>query len=102
MADVKKAGSGKPQTDASKKKTECAISRAEFNDKAKPILLKGVYDGAGANPQEFSLALAPGDFSTGSFGWKTAGEKATLVINGKTVRIQLGINLTVVGSKEVG
>lgn len=38
-------------------------------------------------------------FSTGSFGWYLNG-KTTLMVDGKAVSVQIGMNLTVVGSKE--
>lgn len=77
------------------KATKCAVSREEFIKHAKPMLIKGTMDG-----QEFSAVLGAGEFSTGSFGWKAGGDKATLTINGKPVKVQLSINLTVVGSKD--
>lgn len=85
----------KTKTDAASKKTECPISRETFLDKAKPVLIKIVYDG-----QEQSIVLGRKEFSTGSFGWTAGGEKATFVIGDEAVKVQLGINLTVVNSKE--
>lgn len=38
-------------------------------------------------------------FSTGSFGWNING-KTTIVVDGKPLSVQIGLNLTVVGSKE--
>jgi hypothetical protein len=38
-------------------------------------------------------------FSTGSFGWYLNG-KIVATIDGKPVSVQIGMNLTVVGSKE--
>ena len=40
------------------------------------------------------------EFSTGSFGWYLNG-KTTIEINGKQVSVQIGMNLTVVGSKDL-
>ena len=40
------------------------------------------------------------EFSTGSLGWYLNG-KATLEIDGKPVQVQIGLNLTLVGSKEL-
>ncbi|HVT10538.1 MAG TPA: hypothetical protein VHO67_23925 [Polyangia bacterium] len=39
------------------------------------------------------------EFSTGSFGWYHNG-KTTIVVDGKPLSVQIGLNLTVVGSKE--
>jgi len=38
-------------------------------------------------------------FSTGSFGWYYNG-KTTVMVDGKPLSVQVGLNLTVVGSKE--
>ncbi len=38
-------------------------------------------------------------FSTGSFGWYM-NSKTTVMIDGKAVSVQIGMNLTVVGSKD--
>ena len=39
------------------------------------------------------------EFSTGSFGWYING-KVNIQVDGKPVAVQVGLNLTVVGSKE--
>jgi uncharacterized protein YndB with AHSA1/START domain len=39
------------------------------------------------------------EFSTGSFGWYYNG-KTTITVDGKPLSVQIGMNLTVVGSKE--
>jgi hypothetical protein len=46
------------------------------------------------------MELAAGkEFSTGSFGWYLNG-KVLAPIDGKNVSVQIGMNLTVVGSKD--
>ena len=40
------------------------------------------------------------EFSTGSLGWYLNG-KATLEIDGKPVQVQIGLNLGLVGSKDL-
>jgi hypothetical protein len=40
------------------------------------------------------------EFSTGSLGWYLNG-KTTIEIDGKPVAVQIGLNLTIVGSKEL-
>lgn len=77
------------------KTTKCAVSKAQFLKHAKPLLLKGTMDG-----QEITLVLGVKEFSTGSFGWGAGGEKGALTIDGIPVKVQLGANFTVVGSKE--
>ena len=71
-------------------KTACPISRADFLAKAEPLKI---------DVNGFPMIAEPREFSTGSFGWFVNG-KATQVIDGKTVSIQVGMNLIVVGSKE--
>jgi hypothetical protein len=39
------------------------------------------------------------EFSTGSFGWYHNG-KTTITVDGKPLAVQVGLNLTVVGSKD--
>ena len=72
-------------------KTVCPISRADFLAKAEPIKI---------DLNGFPLTADPREFSTGSFGWYV-NAKAPVVIDGKTVQVQVGMNLTVVGSKEL-
>jgi hypothetical protein len=38
-------------------------------------------------------------FSTGSFGWYING-KTVVQVDGKSVSVQIGMNMTIVGSKE--
>jgi hypothetical protein len=73
------------------KKTTCPISRAAFRSQAKPITvtIAGV-----------PLVAEVKEFSTGSLGWYLNG-KTTVDVNGTTVSVQIGLNLTIVGSKEL-
>ena len=71
-------------------KTTCPISRADFLAKAEPLKI----DVGG-----FPMVAEPREFSTGSFGWYVNG-KASLTVDGKSVSVQVGMNLIVVGSKE--
>jgi uncharacterized Zn-binding protein involved in type VI secretion len=73
------------------KKTACPITRHEFRTQAKPITvtIAGV-------PQAAEVK----EFSTGSLGWYLNG-KTTVEINGTPVAVQIGMNLTIVGSKEL-
>lgn len=72
-------------------KTTCSVSRAEFRDKAKA--LKVEVNGV-------PMMAEVKEFSTGSFGWYLSG-KTAIEIDGKTVSVQVGANLTVIGSKEL-
>jgi hypothetical protein len=73
------------------KKTTCPITRAQFRAKAKPI--KVVIEG---KEQEAEVK----EFSTGSLGWYL-NSKISLVVDGISVPVQIGLNLTIVGSKEL-
>lgn len=72
-------------------KTNCPITREEFRSGAKAIkVMIG----------EVPLMAEVKEFSTGSLGWYLNG-KTTIEINGKPVSVQIGMNLTIVGSKEL-
>jgi hypothetical protein len=71
-------------------KSPCPVSLTQFNEKAEP--LKVVING-----QEM-LAEAKA-FSTGSFGWYL-NAKTMVTVDGKPVSVQIGMNMTIVGSKE--
>lgn len=73
------------------KKTTCPISREEFRANAKPITVQ-----IGQIP----LAAEVKEFSTGSLGWYLNG-KTSIEVNGVPVAVQIGMNLTIVGSKEL-
>jgi hypothetical protein len=71
-------------------KTPCPIDRGEFLKHAHPI----TFEIAGT-----SVTADPREFSTGSFGWYFTG-KVNIVVNDKKLPVQVGCNLTVVGSKD--
>jgi hypothetical protein len=71
-------------------KSASPLSRTQFIDKAEPV--KVVING-----QE--LTADKREFSSGSFGWYYNG-KITVQVDGKPLSVQVGLNLTVVGSKE--
>ena len=71
-------------------KTACPVSLAQFLEKAEP--LKVVING-----QEMLAEVK--QFSTGSFGWYMNG-KTMVTVDGKALSVQIGMNLTIVGSKE--
>lgn len=72
-------------------KNPCPIGRKEFMDNAKPES----FQLAGSN-----VIAEPKEFSTGSFGWYFSG-KVNIEVNGKKLPVQVGCNMTVVGSKTV-
>jgi hypothetical protein len=71
-------------------KTTCPVTKDEFQEKAQPVKVEvgGV-----------AMMAEPKQFSTGTFGWYLSG-KAPLTVDGKTVTVQIGANLVVIGSKE--
>ena len=67
-----------------------SITRSEFRNHAVglPVVINGV-----------SHTAVVKEFSTGSLGWNING-KTEVTINGKPVKVQIGLNLTIVGSKD--
>jgi hypothetical protein len=49
------------------------------------------------NGQEMTADVK--EFSTGSFGWNING-KTNITVDGKSLSVQIGMNMTVVGSKD--
>ena len=72
-------------------KTKSAITRAEFRESAKPI--KVVIN-------DIPMMAEVKEFSTGSLGWYS-NAKTTIDVGGKQVSVQIGMNLTIVGSKDL-
>jgi hypothetical protein len=72
-------------------KTNCPVSRSQFRAKAKPIAVT-----INNIPQIAEVK----EFSTGSLGWYLNG-KATVEVDGTPVSVQIGLNMTIVGSKEL-
>ena len=68
----------------------CPLSLAQFQEKAEPLKIT-------VNGQEMLAEVKT--FSTGSFGWYLNG-KTTVAIDGKAVAVQIGMSLTIVGSKQ--
>ena len=71
-------------------KTSCPVSLTQFMEKATPLKIS-------INGQDMLAEVK--SFSTGSFGWYLNG-KTVIEIDGKAVSVQIGMNMTVVGSKE--
>ena len=71
-------------------KTSCPVSLTQFMEKAEPLRVS-------INGQEMLAEVK--QFSTGSFGWYMNG-KTVVTVDGKAISVQIGMNLTVVGSKD--
>jgi hypothetical protein len=72
-------------------KTICPVTRQRFKGKAKPVEV--IIDGT-------KMIAAAREFSTGSLGWNISS-KMTIQVDGEPVTVQVGLNLTIVGSKEL-
>ncbi len=70
---------------------KCSVTRAEFRETAQPVRVE-----INSAPM---IALVK-EFSTGSLGWYLNG-KSVIDVGGKAVPVQIGINITVIGSKEL-
>lgn len=71
-------------------KSPCPVSKTQFLGKSEAVKVT-------LNGNE--MIAEPREFSTGSFGWYLNG-KTTITVDGKPLNVQVGLNLTVVGSKE--
>ena len=72
-------------------KSSCAVTRSEFVNDAKPVevIINGI-----------PMLAEVKEFSTGSLGWYL-NAKSVVKIGEKAVTVQIGMNLTIVGSKEL-
>ena len=72
-------------------KSACPVTRAEFLNDAKQveITINGI-----------PMTAEVKEFSTGSLGWYLNG-KTNVKVGDKSVSVQIGMNLTIVGSKEL-
>ena len=70
---------------------KCPVTRAEFREGAQPV--KVVIN-------DIPMMAEVKEFSTGSLGWYMNG-KTVIEIAGKPVSVQIGLNLTLVGSKDL-
>lgn len=74
------------------KKTTCPVTREQFNAKApRSIAVKIGETVVSANLH---------DFSSGSLGWYF-GDKVTIEVDGVPCRVQVGLNMTLIGSKDL-
>ncbi|MEI7780551.1 MAG: hypothetical protein WCJ18_01335 [Planctomycetota bacterium] len=72
-------------------KSSCSVTRSEFLEQAQPVevVINGI-----------PMTAEVKEFSTGSLGWYLNG-KTNLKVGEKSVSVQIGMNLTIVGSKEL-
>jgi hypothetical protein len=71
-------------------KSPCPVSKTQFLEKAESVKISLAGN---------EMLCEKREFSTGSFGWYLNG-KTTITVDGKPLAVQVGLNLTVVGSKE--
>ena len=90
QASVRLAELAKPAKKR-KDKVHSAVTRAHFREHAGPIAIEigGV-----------AMIADAKEFSTGSLGWFANG-KIALKVGDTPVQVQVGVNLTIVGSKEL-
>ena len=74
-----------------KSKSTLAITRDQFRSDAKPLPVV-------INGKEL-VAMAK-EFSTGSLGWNI-NDKLQVEVGGHIVTVQVGLNLTIIGSKDL-
>lgn len=72
-------------------KAALPITREQFRTAAKPVPV--VIAG-----KEMTAMVK--EFSTGSLGWNI-NEKMSIEVDGKPVMVQVGLNLTIIGSKDL-
>ena len=74
-----------------KSKSTCPVTRAQFLEHAQGLTV---------TINNVPMLAEAREFATGSLGWYLNG-KTVVEIDGKPVSVQIGLNLTVVGSKEL-
>jgi hypothetical protein len=72
-------------------KTVCPINRDQFTDQAKPLEII-------INGEKMHVPVK--EFSTGSLGWYL-NKKMDIKIGDVPVSVQIGLNMTIVGSKDL-
>jgi hypothetical protein len=75
-----------------REKTVCPVTAQQFEEEAIPILFV-------VGPEQRKIAVGTKQFSTGSFGWFHQ-DRMNVGVGEETVKVQLSITITVVGSKE--
>lgn len=72
-------------------KSTCPVTRGEFLQDAQPVevTINGI-----------PMTAEVKEFATGSLGWYLNG-KTNIKVGEKSVSVQIGMNMTIVGSKEL-
>jgi len=70
-------------------KTTCPVTKDQFNAAAKPMPV---------TLGDHHMTAGIKNFQTGSYGWYGNG-KATVTIDGKLCEVQVGVTMTLIGSK---
>ncbi len=76
---------------AKSQKSSLSLTRARFRSGAKPVDIT-------INGNQMQAMVK--EFSTGSLGW-FLNAKTTIDVDGQLVPVQIGLNLTIVGSKDL-
>lgn len=76
---------------AKSSKASLPITRSQFSTQAKPVPV--VINGK-------EMVAKAKEFSTGSLGWNV-NEKMQIEVGGESVTVQVGLNLTIIGSKDL-
>ncbi len=71
--------------------SKCPVTRADFRESAQPVKVE---------INGIPMMAEVKEFSTGSLGWYLNG-KTVIDVGGKQVSVQIGLNLTIVGSKDL-
>lgn len=80
------------------RKRKCPLTKKELTSNIRSLLV--TLEGAnGELPTKRQFVAMPKQFSTGSVGWNV-NDKVVVLLDGKEVVCQVGLNITVVGSKE--
>jgi hypothetical protein len=70
---------------------KCPVTRQEFRETAQPVKVE---------VNGIPMMAEVKEFSTGSLGWYLNG-KSVIDVGGKQVSVQIGMNITIIGSKEL-
>lgn len=76
---------------AKSNKSALPITRGQFRTAAKSVVVV-------INGKEYQVPRK--EFSTGSLGWYL-NDKMDIEVDGQPVKVQIGLNLTIVGSKDL-
>ena len=71
--------------------SKCPLTRAEFRESANPVKVE---------INGIPMMAEVKEFSTGSLGWYLNG-KSVIEVGGKQLSVQIGMNITVIGSKDL-